>query len=83
MASKTNPPCYDALVDCVGLYCPMPIALTKEAMENMGQGEVLKVEADDPAAEEDISRWVKRTGQQLIKFEKKGNILIFYIKKIH
>jgi len=52
-------------------------------MENLQQGQVLRVEADDPAAEEDIARWVKRTGHQLIKFEKKGNALIFYIKKIH
>lgn len=61
----------------------MPIALTKEAIENINQGQILRVEADDPAAEEDIARWVKRTGHHLIKFEKKGNTLIFYIKKIH
>jgi TusA-related sulfurtransferase len=74
---------YDAEVDCVGLYCPMPIALTREAIDNLQKGQVLKVEADDPAAEEDIPRWVKRTGHELIKFEKEDKALIFYIKKTH
>ena len=75
-------PIYDAEVDCVGLYCPMPISLTKEAIDNLQEGQILKVEADDPAAEEDISRWVKRTGHKLVKLEKKENLLIFYIKKM-
>jgi TusA-related sulfurtransferase len=61
----------------------MPIALTKEAIDNLQKDQVLKVEADDPAAEEDIARWVKRTGHQLIKFEKRDTALIFYIKKTH
>ena len=62
---------FDAEVDCVGLFCPMPIALTKEGIDALEIGQVLKVEADDPAAEEDIKRWAKRTGHELLKFEKK------------
>jgi TusA-related sulfurtransferase len=40
------------------------------------------VEADDPAAEEDIKRWAKRTGHHIIEFQKEGNILKFYIKRM-
>jgi TusA-related sulfurtransferase len=65
----------------VGYYCPMPIAMTKEEIDNLQIGQILKVEADDPAAEEDIKRWAKRTGHEILKFEKEGTILIFYIKK--
>lgn len=71
----------DAELDCMGLYCPMPIARTKEEIENIGIGQVLKVEADDPAAEEDISRWAKRAGHEVVKFEKSGNLLTFWIKR--
>jgi len=71
----------DAELDCVGLYCPMPIARTKEEIENIDVGKILKVEADDPAAEEDITRWAKRTGHQVVKFEKSGNIMTFFIKR--
>ena len=72
----------DSELDCVGLYCPMPIAMTKEEIDKIEIGQVLKVEADDPAAEEDIIRWAKRTGHEVLKFEKEENILIFYIKKM-
>jgi len=59
----------------------MPISMTKEEMEKINIGQVLKIEADDPAAEEDIKRWAKRTGHEILKFEKEGNIMTFYIKK--
>ena len=60
----------------------MPIAMTKEEIGKIQIGQVLKVEADDPAAEEDIKCWVKRAGHDLIRFEKEGTILTFYIKRI-
>jgi tRNA 2-thiouridine synthesizing protein A len=72
----------DTELDCIGLFCPMPIARTKEEIENIEVGQVLKVEADDPAAEEDISRWAKRAGHQVLKFEKSGNIITFWIKRL-
>jgi TusA-related sulfurtransferase len=71
----------DEELDCVGLFCPMPIAQTKEKIDEIEIGQILKVEADDPAAEEDIKAWAKRTGHELLKFEKENNILTFYIKK--
>jgi len=72
----------DAELDCVGLYCPIPIAQTKEEIDKLEIGQVLKVEADDPAAEEDIKRWAKRIGHQIMKFEKEGMFLTFYIRKM-
>ncbi|MGB7674918.1 MAG: sulfurtransferase TusA family protein, partial [Nitrososphaeraceae archaeon] len=37
--------------------------------------------ADDPESEEDISRWVKRTGHELIYINKNAKDLEFLIKK--
>jgi tRNA 2-thiouridine synthesizing protein A len=72
----------DAELDCVGLYCPMPIALTKEEIDKIEVGQILKVEADDPAAEEDILRWAKRTGHEIVSFEKNGGIFTFFIRRV-
>jgi TusA-related sulfurtransferase len=72
----------DAELDCIGVFCPMPIARTKEEIENIEVGQVLKVEADDPAAEEDIARWAKRAGHQVLRFEKSGNMITFFIKRM-
>ncbi len=71
----------DSELDCVGFYCPMPIAMTKEEIDKIGVGQVLKVEADDPAAEEDIKRWAKRTGHELLHFDKEDGILTFLIRR--
>lgn len=59
----------------------MPIAKTKEEIENIEVGQVLKVEADDPAAEEDISRWAKRAGHEVVRLLKSGNVITFWIRK--
>lgn len=72
---------HDAELDCVGLYCPMPIAMTREEIDKIQVGQVLKVVADDPAAEEDIKRWAKHTGHEIVKFEKEGAILTFLIRR--
>ena len=59
----------------------MPIAKTKEEIENLEIGQILKVEADDPAAEEDISRWAKRVGHEVLSMERSGNIITIWIKR--
>ncbi len=69
-------------IDVKGLYCPEPVFRTKIEVERLGIGEILKVLADDPQAEEDISRWVNRNGQELVNFSKENNELVFMIKKV-
>lgn len=71
----------DQILDCIGLFCPEPLFQTRQQLDTMKVGEVLEVLADDPAAEEDISRFVKRTGHEIIKFEKKSDHIRFLIKK--
>jgi TusA-related sulfurtransferase len=71
----------DATLDCIGLFCPIPIARTREEIDKLEIGQVLEVEADDPAAEEDIKRWAKHTEHEILSFKKEGNILTFLIRK--
>lgn len=47
----------------------------------MTTNEVLEVLANDPAAEEDIKRLVKRTGNELLELNKRGSSLRFLIRK--
>jgi TusA-related sulfurtransferase len=69
-------------LDATGLFCPEPVFRTKIAIEKMQVGQVLTVLADDPAAEDDISRWVNRNGHQLLNMNKKNNVIEFTIKKV-
>lgn len=72
----------DKTLDCIGLFCPNPLFQTREQMDKIEVGKVLEVLADDPAAEEDIKRFVKRTGHEVIEFEKKEDHIRILIKKL-
>jgi TusA-related sulfurtransferase len=68
-------------LDCIGLYCPMPVLKTREKMDEIAVGEILEVLADDSAAEDDLKAWAKRTGQKILEIEKTNEGLRFLIKK--
>ena len=72
----------EKILDATGLFCPEPVFRTKIEIEKMRVGEVLTVSADDPAAEDDISRWVNRNGHELLNMSKEGEKITFKIKKV-
>ncbi len=78
---KQNEILPDEKLDCTGLYCPVPIFETRKKIDTLQPGQVLKVVADDPASEEDISAWAKTTGNTLLKIEKDDERFIFFIRK--
>lgn len=73
---------YEEELDTRGLFCPEPLFEVRHLSENLEVGQCFKVVADDPAAEEDLKRWAKRTDTQLVEFQKDGDELIFYFKKM-
>ncbi len=68
-------------LDCIGLYCPLPVINTKQEMDKLAIGEVLEVLADDPATDEDLKAWAKRTGQKILEIEKTDEGMSFLIQK--
>ena len=56
-------------LDCVSLLCPEPLIRTRKAMEELAEGEILEVFADDPTAEEDLTRLAKRGGHEVLLVE--------------
>lgn len=80
MSGKKEPK-PDISIDTVGLFCPVPIFRTREALETMKKGQILEVFADDPAAESDFQSFAKRTGYKLLKLEKDEGTLRFLIEK--
>ena len=71
----------DRVSDQLGIYCPEPIFRTRQELDDMKAGEILEVVADDPATAEDIPRLAKRTGNELLRFFKEGNVNHFLIRK--
>ena len=71
----------DNEIDCLGLYCPEPIFRTRTALDEMEKGQVLKVTADDPAAEADLTRLAKRLGHEIIEISHDGDEVTLLIRK--
>ncbi len=69
------------LVDCVGLYCPVPVMRAKEEIDRLEVGGLMELIADDPASAEDIPRWAKRTGHTLLAMRKVEEDYHFLLQK--
>ena len=67
--------------DFRGLKCPLPVLKTKRALKEVGEGEIIEVLADDPAANLDFKHFCEVSGNILIKISKKKNIINCLIQK--
>ena len=68
-------------LDCVGLFCPEPLFQTRTEIDSVAVGDTLEVLADDPAAEEDLTRFAKRAGHELVSIEDEGDRKRFLIRR--
>jgi TusA-related sulfurtransferase len=73
----------DRQIDCTGLFCPMPIVKTREAIKLMSEGQILEMLSDDPASDPDMKSWAQITGHELIGVSRQGAIYRFLVRKTH
>jgi TusA-related sulfurtransferase len=71
----------DRRIDCVGLFCPVPILKARDALRQLRPGQVLEMTADDPAAEADMRRWAAHAGHELLEIDKDGAVFRFLVRK--
>lgn len=68
-------------IDCSGLQCPGPIMKVFKAMNEINEGDIIKVSATDAGFAKDIDSWCRKTGNTLLKAEKNEKDSIVYIQK--
>lgn len=72
---------FDKSLNACGLCCPGPLMQVNTSVQELQEGQILKVTASDPGFYEDVKAWCERTDNELISREKdKGNIIAL-IKK--
>ncbi|OGF45426.1 MAG: SirA family protein [Candidatus Firestonebacteria bacterium RIFOXYC2_FULL_39_67] len=71
----------DKELDCLGLYCPVPIMKTAQMIKNMNSGEVLEITADDIGVLKDIPAWAKTTGNEFLGSKSEGDVHKVYVRK--
>ena len=71
----------DRQIDCTGLFCPMPIVKTREAIRDMAVGQILEMLSDDPGSDPDMKTWARRSGHDLIEVARDGAVFRFRVRK--
>jgi tRNA 2-thiouridine synthesizing protein A len=71
----------DKRIDCTGLFCPLPIVKTREAIRDMAVGQVLEMLSDDPGSDPDMKSWAQITGHELLAVSREGGLFRFLVRK--
>jgi len=71
----------DMELDLKGLLCPLPMVRVSQSITKVDIGGVIRATATDPASLADIPSWARTTGNEIIKQERDGKEIIFYIKR--
>lgn len=71
----------DLELDLSGLTCPLPLLKTKQSLNKMNSGQVVKVIATDPGSERDFQVFAEQSGNLLLEFAKDDNRFVYWIRK--
>ena len=76
-----SPKADEAIIDALGLKCPLPVLLARRALNAASPGAVVTLHADDPLAKIDFPVFCAREGHALIGVEPSVSGQIFRIRK--
>ncbi|SDN36277.1 Rhodanese-related sulfurtransferase [Fictibacillus solisalsi] len=71
----------NAMLDAKGLTCPMPIVKTKKAINELGAGEIIEVQATDKGSMADMKAWATSSGHHYLGTIEENGVLKHYIRK--
>lgn len=72
---------YDKSLDVCGLCCPGPLIQVKASLDQLNDGQILKVTASDPGFYEDIKSWCLKTNNPLVDLGRNKGIITAMIRK--
>ena len=68
-------------LDVKGKMCPMPVAFTKRTLESMAAGQLLEVIGEGELEFDNIQRWAKNNGHDVVQASKSDVEFRILIKK--
>jgi tRNA 2-thiouridine synthesizing protein A len=72
---------WDHDLDALGLLCPLPVLKARKRLQAMTSGQVLRMQADDPAAIIDVPHFCAEAGHQLVSQSDTEGKQIYLIRK--
>ena len=71
----------DKELNLQGLMCPLPVVKISKAIKEVPVGGVIEATATDPGVLADIPAWCKSTGNEMLKTQKEGKVIRFWVKR--
>jgi tRNA 2-thiouridine synthesizing protein A len=68
-------------LDVKGKMCPLPVAFTKRKLDAMASGELLEVVGEGELEFDNVQRWVKNNGHEVVEAEKSGAEFRILVRK--
>ena len=72
----------DLELDLKGLLCPLPMVRVSQNISKVPIGGIIRAVATDPGSLADIPSWARTTGNEVVKTERVGKDIIFYVKRV-
>ncbi len=72
---------FDQDLDAIGLLCPLPVLKARKRLKSMAAGDVLRIQATDPAAVIDIPHFCNEAGHRLIETISDQTPQLYFVKK--
>ncbi len=72
----------NVVLDLKGLLCPMPVVKMAGAIKKIEVGQIIEATATDPGVMADIPAWAKSTGNEVVKMEREGKVITFWVKRL-
>jgi tRNA 2-thiouridine synthesizing protein A len=68
-------------LDVKGKMCPLPVAFTKRKLDAMTAGQLLEVVGEGELEFDNVQRWVKNNGHEVVEAAKSGAEFRILIRK--
>jgi tRNA 2-thiouridine synthesizing protein A len=68
-------------LDVKGKMCPMPVAFTKRKLGEMAVGQLLEVTGEGELEFDNVQRWVKSNGHEVVEASRSGSEFKLLIRK--
>lgn len=68
-------------LDARGLLCPLPVLKLRKRLAALAPGDVMRLQADDPAAIIDVPHFCAEAGHTLVETSDLGDSQIYLVRK--
>ena len=72
---------HDDDLDAIGLLCPLPVLKARKRLKSMESGQVLRLQATDPAAVIDVPHFCAEQGHEFLGVEEAENSAFYFIRR--